>query len=350
MSKMKKAIAWILTSAMALTVIGCGESSESGNSSRSGSTSKAQTASSGSGNSGSEASTSFTAKDPSEIKICYSIKGKNAWLEQLAIGCMDACEELGIPEPTIVYNEDPSDAASQSQAIEDMVALGPDAIIIDPTQATVIASALKNAADSGIIIIETDTVGDLDMVTASIGLDEYHAAYEQAATLCEALEDGDKVVIVAGTQGDNNAENRLQGQKDACADAGIEILDAQYTDFSADKAASVMEDMITRFNGEFQGVLTPSDDMTVACINALQQADIIDDVLVAGYGGFQIAADAIEAGTMYMTVGMRPYQCGYQAVQVIHNILTKNEYPKETWIDVGAEMVTADNVDSWEGF
>ena len=350
MRKMKKAIALVMTSAMALTVIGCGESSDSGSSSNSGSASEAQSASSADSSSGSAASSSFTAKDSSEIKICYSIKGKNAWLEQQATGCIDACEELGIPEPTIVYNEDQGDAASQSQAIEDMVALGPDAIIIDPTQATVVASALQNAADSGIIIIETDTVGDLDMVTASIGLDEYNAAYEQATTLCEALEDGDKVVIIAGTQGDNNAENRLQGQKDACADAGIEVLDAQYTNFSADEAANVMEDMVTRFNGEFQGVLTPSDDMTVACINALDQAGIIDDVLVAGYGGFQIAVDAIEAGTMYMTVGMRPYQCGYQAVQVINNILTKNEYPEDTWIDVGAEMVTADNVNSWEGF
>ena len=73
------------------------------------------------------------------------------------------------PDPTIVYNEDQADAASQSQAIEDMIALEPDAIIVDPTQAEVIATVLNKAADQGIIVVETDTVGQLDMVSASVG-------------------------------------------------------------------------------------------------------------------------------------------------------------------------------------
>ena len=342
---MKKLLAILLALLMVLTVAGCAKEEAPADDAADAPADDAADASADDAADG-----EFTAKDPSEIKICYTIKGKNAWLEQQGLGCIEACEELGIPEPTIVYNEDQTDAAAQSQAIEDMIALEPDAIIIDPTQPPVIAAALQSAVDAGIIVIETDTVGDLDMVTASIGLDEYTAAYTQAETLCAALNEGDAVVIVAGAQGDNNSENRLAGQQDACADAGIEVLDYQYTDWSADKSAAVMEDMITRFSGEFQGVLTPSDDMTVACINALDQAGIIDDVLVAGYGGFQIAVDAINEGTMYMTVGMRPYMCGYEAVQVVYNILVNNEYPAETWIDVGAEMVTAENVGSWNGF
>ena len=71
---------------------------------------------------------------------------------------------------------------------------------------------------------------------------------------------------------------------------------------------------------------------------------------MAGYGGFQIAVDAIKEGSMYMTVGMNPYQGGDQSVEIINDILTKDQYPEEEFIDVGAEMVTADNVDSWEGF
>ena len=95
------------------------------------------------------------------------------------------------PDPTIVYNEDQADAASQSQAIEDMIALEPDAIIVDPTQAEVIATVLNKAADQGIIVVETDTVGQLDMVSASVGLDEYNAVYEQAKTMCGALNEGE---------------------------------------------------------------------------------------------------------------------------------------------------------------
>ena len=292
----------------------------------------------------------FTPKDPSKIVICYSIKGQNAWLEEQGRGAIEACEALGIPKPTVVYLQNRSDAASQARDIEDMIALNPDAIIVDPTSATVLSTVLRNAADSGIIIIETDTVGDLDMVVASIGLDEYKAAYEQGKTLCAELKKGDAVVIIAGQQGDNNSEGRLKGQQDACAEAGVRVLAHQYTNWTADEAAAAMEDLITRFSGEFKGVLTPSDDMTVAAINALEQAGIIDDVLVAGYGGFQIAVDAIKAGKMFMTVGMKPYQCGYQAVEIIFDILVNNKYPEEKWVNVGADMITKENVSSWKGF
>lgn len=319
--------------------MGCGSDTQADAKSGSGSTAAAITETVGS-----------TAKDPSKIKICYSIKGQNAWLEEQARGCKEACTKLGLPEPTIVFNKDQSDAASQAQAIQDMVALNPDIIIVDPTSATVLSKTLQEAADSGIIIMETDTCGGLDMVTASIGLDEYSAAYEQAKLLCGQLTKGDSVVIVAGEQGDANSESRLSGQKAACEDAGIKVLASQYTNWSAEQASSAMEDLITRFSGEFKAVLTPSDDMALGCITALQQAGIIDKVLVAGYGGFQIAIDEITKGTMFMTVGMKPYQCGYQAVQIGYDILVNNKYPAEKFINVGADMITAENASSWQGF
>ncbi|MGI6175708.1 MAG: sugar ABC transporter substrate-binding protein [Christensenellales bacterium] len=333
---MRKTLAILLALVMILAFVGCSSSDSSKDSANN---------SKDTDNSG-----EFTAKAPSEIVVCYSIKGQNSWLEEQGRGAIEACEKLGIPKPTIVYNQDQADAASQSRAIEDMVALDPDVIIVDPTSATVLSTVLQNAADSGIIIIETDTCGDLDMVTASVGLDEYEAAYEQGKTLCAELSAGDAVVIIAGQQGDNNAESRLKGQQDACKDAGIEVLDHRYTNWSADESAAAMEDLITRFSGEFQGVLTPSDDMTCACITALEQAGIIDDVLVAGYGGFQIAVDAINAGTMFLTVGMKPYQCGYQAVEITHDILVNNKYPAEKWVNVGADIITKDNVSTWKGF
>lgn len=131
---------------------------------------------------------------------------------------------------------------------------------------------------------------------------------------------------------------------------GIKVLASQYTNWSAEQASSAMEDLITRFSGEFKAVLTPSDDMALGCITALQQAGIIDKVLVAGYGGFQIAIDEITKGTMFMTVGMKPYQCGYQAVQIGYDILVNNKYPAEKFINVGADMITAENASSWQGF
>jgi ABC-type sugar transport system substrate-binding protein len=112
--------------------------------------------------------------DPSQIVVCYTIKGQNAWLEEQGRGAQAACKEFGIPAPTVVYADSQVNAESQVKAIEDFMSLGANVIIIDPISPPVVRQALQNAKNQGVITIDTDTVGDLEDVTyASVGLDEY---------------------------------------------------------------------------------------------------------------------------------------------------------------------------------
>lgn len=292
------------------------------------------------------------SKDPADIVVAYAIKGQNAWLEQQAVGCQAACEELGLPSPTIVYAESQQDAESQVKAIEDFMALGADIIIIDPISATVARQALTNAKEQGVVVIDTDTVGELtDLTYASVGLDEYTASYEGATEFATSyLEEGDGVVIIAGEQGDANAENRLKGMTEACEANGIAVLGHQYTDWTPAKTTDAMEDFITNYGDEMKGVLVPSDDMAMGAITALEQANKIDQVKIMGYGGFQVAIDAIENGTMSMTVGMHPYMCGYEAVKIGYDIIVNDKYPAEQFIDVGTDLITTENYTEFDGF
>jgi ABC-type sugar transport system substrate-binding protein len=69
-----------------------------------------------------------------------------------------------------------------------------------------------------------------------------------------------------------------------------------------------------------------------------------------GYGGFQIALDAIRDGKMEMTIGMHPYLCGYRAVEIAKDILLGNKYPPQRFIDVGTELIDRTNYTQFKGF
>lgn len=286
-----------------------------------------------------------------DIVVCFANKGQNAWLEQQSIGVQEACSALGLAEPTIVYPDSQSNAEAQVQAIEDFVALDANVIIIDPISADVVRQALQNAKDQGIIVIDVNTVGGLnDLTYASIGLDEYNASYSGAEKFCKDYLGGEGgVIILAGAQGDPGGENRLKGMTEACEANGVEVLGYQYTDWSVEKATSTTEDLIISYGDDIKGVLVPSDDMGLGAITALEQAGM-KNVKMMGYGGFQIALDAIGEGKMSMTVGMHPYLGGYQAVETAVNILTKGEYPKEQFIDVGTDLITTENYTEFKGF
>lgn len=343
----RKVLGLVMAVTMISSLIGCGSSGGDLKASDSGSATEETAEAETSGEEGS----AVTKKDPSELVVCYAIKGQNAWLEQQGIGCKEACEELGLPAPTIVYADSQQNAESQVQAIEDFMALGADVIIIDPISATVVRQALENAKEQGVIIIDTDTVGEMnDLTHASIGLDEYSAAYEGAEEFCKYLEEGDGVVIITGEQGDNNAENRLKGMTEACEANGIKVLGHQYTDWTAAKTTNAMEDFITNFGDELKGVMVSSDDMAMGAITALEQANKINDVKMMGYGGFQVAIDAIAEGKMSVTVGMHPYMCGNEAVKVAYDILVNDKYPEEQFIDVGIDLITTENYSEFEGF
>ena len=347
----KKMISVLVTAVMVLSLMGCG-GGDSGKASEAASENGETGESKPEEESGDSKESVGELMNAEDIVVCFANKGQNAWLEQQSVGVQEACEDLGLPEPTVVYADTQENAESQVQAIEDFMSLGANVIIIDPISADVVKQALQNAKDQGVIVIDTDSVGGLDDVTyCSIGLDEYTASYEGAEKFCQDyLQEGDGVVIVAGNQGDTNGENRLKGMTEACEANGIEVLGSQYTDWSAAMTTTVMEDFITSYGDEIKGVLVPSDDMGMGAITALEQAGMMGDVKMMGYGGFQVALDAIADGKMSMTVGMHPYDCGYQAVENAVNILTKGEYPEEHFIDVGTDLITTENYTEFEGF
>ena len=149
-----------------------------------------------------------------------------------------------------------------------------------------------------------------------IGTDNYAAAHDGAAAFIKAyLKSGQSVVILRGKLGDTNHDARTKGLEDACKEGGITVLETQDANCEPEKAASMMENFITKYGDKINGLLVTSDNMSVAAITSIQAANMIDKIAVCGFDGFQSSIKCVAEGTEKMIIAQKPYWMGQEAVK-----------------------------------
>jgi ABC-type sugar transport system substrate-binding protein len=146
-------------------------------------------------------------------------------------------EELGFELIETVADNDVNKQLSQ---IEDMIAQGVDAIIVDPIDSKAILSAIKAANDAGVPILLFDRPpADMEGVASFVGSDNYAFGQEAARQLNAFAEKNGvelKVLVLIGALTDENAVNRNDGFQEVAEELGIEMVTEVPTDWKTEKA------------------------------------------------------------------------------------------------------------------
>lgn len=74
------------------------------------------------------------------------------------------------------------------------------------------------------------------------------------------------VLIVTGVQGDETHDARMNGYKAGVEEAGGEVVELQYCDGMAEKAATAMESVMQKFPQGIDIVLSSNDDMAMSVV------------------------------------------------------------------------------------
>jgi ABC-type sugar transport system substrate-binding protein len=69
-----------------------------------------------------------------------------------------------------------------------------------------------------------------------------------------------------------------------------------------------------------------------------------DDVVVVGFNLGAGIPELIEKGAIKASLGQFPYDQGYKSVEIVYNFLAEGEMPSCTVCDLGANIVSVDNV------
>lgn len=337
----RKIISGLLTGTLCISLLaGCSGSTSSGDSSATESNSTAE--------SGTATNSADTSADAA-YNISFIVKLTDGHFSKVMAGANAYANEhdnvnveIQSPSSATAYDE-------QVNMIETMLNSGAyDAMVLSPLQSE---SAAGLVANTQIPIIACDTDFTSDKKLAFVGTGNKDAAKSGGlATVQAAIDSGVEkptAVILTGVQGDETHDARLEGYREGIEEAGGEVLEVQYCDALADKAASAMEAVMQKYPDGVDVVCSTNDDMVMAALKVKTDSNnpAYADCIMCGFDGNQVAIEAIQEGRLTMDVAQLGYDMGYKAMEAAVAALEGQSV--DSFIDSGAEVVSSENVEDY---
>lgn len=223
-----------------------------------------------------------------------------------------------------------------------------NAIVVAPLQSDSASTLIANT-DKVVIALDTDFASEKK--SAFVGTGNESASKEAAVAAVKKAQDSgvDKptVLIVTGVQGDETHDARMNGYKAGVEEAGGEVVELQYCDGMAEKAATAMESVMQKFPDGIDIVLSSNDDMAMSVVKIIKDSGnaAYANTIVCGFDGNQSAIQAVKDGSLAMDVAQNGYDMGYRAVEAAVKCLQGETV--DAFIDSGVQVVDSANVDSY---
>jgi ribose transport system substrate-binding protein len=248
---------------------------------------------------------------------------------------------------TMVVTDAQDQATKQIADIQSLMAQDIKVLIISPNQSAPLTTVIKQAMEKGIKVITADRSVETP-VTEHIGGDNVAIAKQAADYLADTLGGKGKLIEIQGTAGASATIERHDAF-DAEMKAkypGIEFVGTQYADYKRQSAQKYMEDMLQRFpSGDIQAVYAHNDEMALGAIQALKDANRLNEVKVISIDGQNAGIDAVKEGSLLATFAY-PF-CAPQAAQQAIKALEGESIPERLTLE--APRIDASNVDQWVG-
>ena len=279
----------------------------------------------------------------------------DVWTTVMRNGLTDHADSL---EGVDVQVEDAlDDVARQLDQINNFVASGVDAIIVQPVD-TSATQAMTNAAEAaGIPLvfvnrqpINLDTLPDNQAFVASNEIESGTLAAFEACKLLRAagLAGGARGYMLMGQLSNQAA---VQRSKDVHDVIGMDmcnfitLIDEQTANWQRDEA----QDLVTNWlsSGEpFDVIFANNDEMAIGAIQAMKAAGIsMDDVVVTGVDATQDALVAMAAGDLDATVFQDARGQGAGALDTALALARGEDVDQSVFIPF--KLVTPDNIDEF---
>lgn len=265
----------------------------------------------------------------------------------------EEAKELGV-EVQVFEADAEDDTQGQLDALNTMVTMDFDAIILSPIDGTNLIPGIVATNEADIPVINlgpgvdgealADAGGHLD---GKITVNFQEQGSTVANDMIARMEDGGKVAILSGLEGAGQSVGRTNGAKDVFESTeGIELAAVQACDWDTEKAYEAAKDILTA-NPDLKGIFACNDNMALAAVQALQEMGS-EDVMVYGVDYTSDAKAAIQEGTMMgsMTYSSAIYT---KAAEEMAMLIAQGKTFEEP-VYLPLTLVTQDNVADFEGW
>lgn len=223
-----------------------------------------------------------------------------------------------------------------------------DAIITTPSDISAIVPSIMEASEKGIIVgmFSADLNDDFkEFRTFFVGVDDTTAGEAAGEAFKAQFPDGAKVVEIGGQAGTDAQNKRHDGFTAAIEGSNIEVIGYQACNaWSTSEAMSIMEDFITKYGSEIQGVYCHWDNGATGCIEALKNANI-EGTYVVAVDGCRAGFDQVKAGTQSVCISQDFSKQAQKILEVVRKVADGEEFEVVNYIPL--DVVTPENVDTF---
>jgi len=238
-------------------------------------------------------------------------------------------------------------AAEQQRIVDDLLAKGVDGIAISPVdpqnQVALIDAAAKQA-----MVFTQDSDAPQSARTCYIGTDNVAAGREAGRLVRDAIPEGGSIMLFVGKLDARNAQERIQGIREALAGSSIQILDVRTDDADNARAKSNAADTLVRYP-DIKGLVGLWSYNGPAILNAVRQAGKVGRVRIVAFDEADETLAGVKEGAIHATVVQQPYEFGYQAITRMAQAARgdRSFIPENKQIIVPTLVVNRANVDEF---
>lgn len=237
---------------------------------------------------------------------------------------------------TVVDAQD--DPAKQISSVEDLIQKKVSVILLNPTDSSALAGAVKEANNAHIPVITLDRSVNGGDVVSHIASDNIAGGAEAAHYLIKALNNKGNVIELQGVPGTSAARDRGQGFDDVIKTSGLKIVATQPANFDRAQGLSVTENLL-QGHPDVQAIFAQNDEMALGAVRALDGAKRAN-VLVTGFDGTPDGLQAVKDGKIAAIVAQQPGMIGQLGVKTAKSVIDGQTV--EAKIAVPLKLVTKD--------
>jgi inositol transport system substrate-binding protein len=253
------------------------------------------------------------------------------------------------PDVTLQFSDAQGDVGKQLSQIQNFVAQGAAAVIVNAADTAATPSMTRVARDAAIPLVYVNRRPAEETLPPGIvfvGSEDHQAGMLEMEELARLMNYRGNVAVMVGELASNGAQFRTKAVEDVVAKyPGMKIVEKQVGNFQRERGLDLMNNWLTA-GTKIDGVAANNDEMAIGAIMAIRQAGIpVGQILVGGVDATPDALAELGKGTLAVTVFQNARGQARGAVDAAVKLLRGERVDSFVWVPF--ELVTRDNYKSF---
>jgi inositol transport system substrate-binding protein len=249
------------------------------------------------------------------------------------------------PEIVLQFTDAQGDVGKQLSQIQNFVAEGAAAIIVNAADTSATPSITKVAREAGVPLVYVNrrpAEQTLPDRVVFVGSDEIQAGTLEMEELARLMNHRGNVAVMIGELASNGAQLRTAAVEQVVAQyPGMKIVEKQIGNFQRERGLDLMNNWLTA-GTKIDAIAANNDEMAIGAIMAIRQAGIpAGKILVGGVDATPDALAELAKGTLAVTVFQNARGQAKGAVDAALSLVRGERI--DHVVSIPFELVTRDN-------